>query len=254
MQPWGRLHRRKPCGPAQGRGLGRATLASHGPAEERWKRHPTPGSPEQRDLYPTRSDPSWTTNPIKLEMRSTGSACAHLAGAVVVLAVTVVLLAVVLVMVVLVVAVMVVVVVMVVVAVMVLVVVAVVVVMVLVVAVMVVMVLVVAAMVLVAVAVTVVVVAMMVLVVGELFWCPGSKAQFAAWLSPRGWLRGLCDGTGRFPASRGWRPDGEGWIRVFKASAERTKVLTAGTRAAGEGSESPGAGAIIGSLVSVEGL
>lgn len=197
-----------------------------------------------RDLHPTWSDPSWATNPIKLEMRSTGSACAHLASAVVVLAV-------VLVMVVLVVVVMVV---MVVVAVMVLVVVAVVVVMVLVVAVTVVMVLVVAAMVLVVVAVMVVVVAMMVLVVGELFWCPGSKAQFAAWLSPRGWLRGLCDGTGRFPASRGWRPDGKGWIRVFKASAEHTKVLTTGTRAAGEGSESPGAGAIISSLVSVEGL
>lgn len=204
-----------------------------------------------RDLHPTWSDPSWATNPIKLEMRSTGSACAHLAGAVVVLVVTVVLLAVVLVMVVLVVVAMVV---MVVVAVMVLVVVAVVVVMVLVVAVTVVMVLVVAAMVLVVVAVMVVVVAMMVLVVGELFWCPGSKAQFAAWLSPRGWLRGLCDGTGRFPASRGWRPDGKGWIRVFKASAEHTKVLTTGTRAAGEGSESPGAGAIISSLVSVEGL
>lgn len=197
-----------------------------------------------RDLHPTWSDPSWATNPIKLEMRSTGSACAHLAS-------TVVVLAVVLVMVVLVVVVMVV---LVVVAVMVLVVVAVVVVMVLVVAVTVVMVLVVAAMVLVVVAVMVVVVAMMVLVVGELFWCPGSKAQFAAWLSPRGWLRGLCDGTGRFPASRGWRPDGKGWIRVFKASAEHTKVLTTGTRAAGEGSESPGAGAIISSLVSVEGL
>ena len=100
MQLWGRLHRSKPCGPAQGRGLGRATLASHRPAEETRKRHLTSGPWAERPA-PNLVQPQTATNPIKLEMRSTSSACAHLAGAVVVLVVMVVLLVVVSVMVVL---------------------------------------------------------------------------------------------------------------------------------------------------------